>query len=158
MLIKTQVSFLGCLCSAATLRPRFRTPTFRPYRAAMYACLGLSALVSITHAIILHGWEESSRRMSLGWMGLMAALNLIGALIYAARVSPRLSAVRGLAYTENFQIPERLFQRRFDTFGSSHQILHFMVIFAGLAHMHGLFKAFDYAHRVSHSQLQNHAN
>ena len=34
----------------------------------------------------------------------------------------------------------------FDVFGASHQILHVMVIFAGLAHMRGLFRAFDHAH------------
>ena len=36
----------------------------------------------------------------------------------------------------------------FDTYGSSHQVLHFMVILAGLAHMIGLFRAFNYAHAV----------
>lgn len=52
----------------------------------MYSGLGLSAIVFIIHGLIIHGWEIQKHRMSLAWMGLMAAFNLIGAAIYAARV------------------------------------------------------------------------
>ena len=83
----TQISILGLACAITTLNPRFRHPTLRPYRAAMYAFLGLSAIVFIIHGIFLYGWETQSKRMSLDRMGLMAILNLVGACIYAARVS-----------------------------------------------------------------------
>ena len=53
----------------------------------MYACLGLSAVVFITHGVIRFGWETLNRRMSLDRMGLMALLNLTGAYTYAARVT-----------------------------------------------------------------------
>ncbi|CAG8971203.1 hypothetical protein HYALB_00010576 [Hymenoscyphus albidus] len=43
-------------------------------------------------------------------------------------------------------IPERWYPMTHDIFGTSHQILHFMVIFAGLAHMVGLLKAFGHLH------------
>ena len=122
------VSVLGILCVVATLHPRFRHPTIRPYRAAMYAGLGLSAVVFVVHGILLHGWTIQNRRMSLDWMGLMALFNLTGAGIYAARV------------------PERLRPLRYDIYGNSHQVLHVAVILAGLAHMFGLFRAFDYLH------------
>ena len=82
-----QISILGIACAIATLNPRFRHPTLRPYRAAMYACLGLSAVVFVTHGLILHGWNVQNKRMSLGRMGLMALLNLTGAYAYAARAS-----------------------------------------------------------------------
>jgi adiponectin receptor len=52
----------------------------------MYAGLGLSAIIFIIHGLAIHGWEIQNHRMSLGWMGLMGALNLIGAAAYAARV------------------------------------------------------------------------
>jgi adiponectin receptor len=52
----------------------------------MYTGLGLSAVMFIIHGLIIHGWETQFHRMSLGWMGLMAILNLIGAATYAARV------------------------------------------------------------------------
>ncbi|KAG9247733.1 hemolysin-III related-domain-containing protein [Calycina marina] len=122
------VSVLAIACITTTLNPRFRHPQLRPYRAAMYSGLGLSAIVFIIHGLVLHGWELQNRRMSLGWMGLMGALNLIGAAAYAAR------------------IPERWYPLRHDIYGSSHQILHFMVVFAGLTHMVGLMSAFDYLH------------
>lgn len=122
------VSFLATLCVVATLHPRFRHPTLRPYRAAMYAGLGLSAVVFVIHGVLLHGWTLQNRRMSLDWMGLMAFFNLTGAVIYAARV------------------PERLRPLKYDIYGSSHQVLHVAVILAGLAHMFGLFRAFDYLH------------
>ncbi|CAG8959934.1 hypothetical protein HYFRA_00012651 [Hymenoscyphus fraxineus] len=122
------VSILAVACVVTTLNPRFRHPSLRPYRAAMYSGLGLSAIVFIIHGLIIYGWEIQKYRMSLAWMGLMALLNLIGAAIYASR------------------IPERWYPMKHDIFGTSHQILHFMVIFAGLAHMVGLLKAFDHLH------------
>ena len=122
------VSFLATLCIAATLHPRFRHPTIRPYRAAMYAGLGLSAVVFVLHGVLSHGWAVQNRRMSLDWMGLMALFNLTGAVTYAARV------------------PEKLRPLKYDIYGSSHQVLHVAVILAGLAHMFGLFRAFDYLH------------
>ena len=120
------VSILATLCVVSTLHPRFRHPTLRPYRAAMYAGLGLSAVVFVVHGILLHGWAVQNQRMSVDWMGLMALFNLMGAAIYAARV------------------PERLRPRKYDIYGNSHQVLHVAVVLAGLAHMFGLFRAFDY--------------
>lgn len=79
--------------------------------------------------------------MSLDWMLLMASLNFIGAGLYVARVrSPTLDAYRPY----NCQVPEKWYPQTFDYFGASHQILHVMVILARLAHMAGLFRAFDY--------------
>ena len=122
------VSILATLCVVATLHHRFRHPTLRSYRAAMYAGLGLSAVVFVVHGILLHGWTVQKRRMSVDWMGLMAFFNLTGAVVYAARV------------------PEKLRPRKYDIYGSSHQVLHIAVVLAGLAHMFGLFRAFDYLH------------
>ena len=122
------VSILAAFCVVATLHPRFRHPSIRPYRAAMYAGLGLSAVVFVVHGILLHGWTIQNQRMSLDWMGLMALFNLTGAVIYAARV------------------PEKLRPLTYDLFGNSHQILHVAVILAGLSHMFGLLRAFDHRH------------
>jgi adiponectin receptor len=135
------VSILAMFCAVATLHPSFRNPNFRPYRAVMYTGLGLSAVLFILHGIFLYGWSVQNQRMSLDWMLLMASLNFIGAGFYVARVrSPTLDAYRPY----NCQVPEKWYPQTFDYFGASHQILHFMVIFAGLAHMVGLFRAFDY--------------
>ena len=84
--LRQQVTVLAITCIAVTLNPRFRHPQLRPYRAAMYSGLGLSAVVFIIHGLLIHGWEIQDHRMSLRWMGLMGALNLTGAAAYAARV------------------------------------------------------------------------
>ena len=82
-----QVTILAAACLYTTVNPSFCQPKFRPYRAAMYTALGLSALICVTHGLAIHGWEIQNRRMSLNWMGLMATSNLIGAAAYALRVS-----------------------------------------------------------------------
>jgi adiponectin receptor len=84
--LRIQVTALAAACIITTLNPRFRHPQLRPYRAAMYSGLGLSAIIFIIHGIVIHGWEIQNRRMSLTWMALMGALNLMGAAAYAARV------------------------------------------------------------------------
>ncbi|TGO33529.1 hypothetical protein BHYA_0241g00020 [Botrytis hyacinthi] len=124
----TMISLSAAACAVTTLHPKFRHSAFRPYRAIMYSCLGLSSITFIIHGLMLYGYETQNWRMSLDWMGIMAGFNLFGAFAYAAR------------------IPEKWFPRRHDILGSSHQILHFMVIFAGLAHMAGLLRAFDHIH------------
>ncbi|TGO46001.1 hypothetical protein BCON_0351g00090 [Botryotinia convoluta] len=124
----TMISLSAAACAITTLHPKFRHSAFRPYRAIMYSCLGLSSITFVIHGLILYGYETQNWRMSLDWMGIMAGFNLFGAFAYAAR------------------IPEKWFPRRHDILGSSHQILHFMVIFAGLAHMAGLLRAFDHIH------------
>lgn len=126
----TVVSVLGGLCCAATVHPKFRTPALRPYRSAMYACLGFSGLVFMTHCIVIYGFAEANRRMSLDWMGLMGLFNVLGAVAYGTRT------------------PERFSPGKFDLYGSSHQILHVAVILAGLAHMFGVLRAFRYYHNT----------
>ncbi|SLM36823.1 Hly-III-related [Lasallia pustulata] len=124
----TMISALAIACAVITLNPRFRRPELRPYRAAMYTGLGLSAMIFIVHGIMKYGWSMQNQRMSLSWMGLMTAFNLVGAVTYAARV------------------PERWHPRKYDNWGSSHQVLHISVILAAVAHMIGLFRAFDFLH------------
>ena len=62
---------------------------------------------------------------------------------------PGLSSVFGsvsLALLTCQQVPEKVRPLKHDIYGNSHQVLHVAVIFAGLAHMFGLFRAFDYLH------------
>jgi adiponectin receptor len=127
----TLVSVQAAVCTIATLTPKFPHPTFRVYRTALYATLGLSAMAFITHGLIIHGWEIQNHRMSLTYLLITAMLNLLGAFIYTAR------------------IPERWCPLRYDIYGCSHQTFHFIVVFAGLIHMFGLLSAFDFNH--SHS-------
>ncbi|OAG19845.1 Hly-III related protein [Alternaria alternata] len=124
----TLVSVLAAGCVYATLHPAFRRPKYRPYRAAMYSGLGLSFIIPIVHGLLKFGWETQMWRMSLDWMALMTAFNLTGGALYAMR------------------IPEKWYPYRFDIWGSSHQIMHCLVVCAGIAHLFGLLRAFDHVH------------
>jgi len=82
-----QISLSACGCIFFTLHPRFVKPAFRTYRAMMYASLGLFGLVFILHGLYIYEFALQRRRFALEWVALMAALNLIGAVVYAMRVS-----------------------------------------------------------------------
>jgi adiponectin receptor len=92
----------------------------------MYGVLGLSIFVPAIHGIMLHGWTLQNERMSLTYFMGLGILNGTGTAIYALR------------------IPERWYPRRFDICGSSHQIMHVLVICGAFSHTVGLVKAFDY--------------
>lgn len=116
----------GCIC--VSILPKFRTPAWRPFRAAMFIGMGLSAVFPVIHGLKLFGAGQMMRQIGLGWVLLQGFLYILGATIYAARV------------------PERLMPGHFDIYGSSHQIFHVLVVCAALAHLTGLLRAFDYRH------------
>ncbi|KAM3471474.1 hypothetical protein MY8738_009309 [Beauveria namnaoensis] len=120
----TMTTSTALCCTIFTLNPAFVTPEYRKIRAGFYAGFGLSSIIFVIHGLLLYGWELQKSRMSLVWMGWMATANLVGALIYAAR------------------IPERWVPYTFDNFGASHQILHVAVMIAAWIHFHGLMEAF----------------
>jgi adiponectin receptor len=124
----TMICTLGVGCTCVCIIPRFRTPGWRPFRAAMFVSMGLSAVFPIVHGLLLYGVERMTLQIGLGWVLLQGFLYILGATIYAARV------------------PERLWPGKFDLIGSSHQIFHVLVVCAAVAHLTGLLRAFDYRH------------
>ncbi|KAF2457764.1 adipor-like receptor [Lineolata rhizophorae] len=133
----TMITTIGAGCALVSLHPSFRTPSLRPFRAAMFVAMGLSAIVPVLHGLSLFGPAELARRIALPWLVLQGALYILGAAVYAARV------------------PERLSPGRFDVVGSSHQIFHVLVVAAAGAHLVGLVKAFDYRHRGLGERMAN---
>ncbi|RPB21036.1 HlyIII-domain-containing protein [Terfezia boudieri ATCC MYA-4762] len=122
------ILLLGFLCTILTLHPHFRTPPYRPLRAAMYVLYGSSGAVPLFHAASILGWSSLSKQISLSWLLAQGALYAFGAVLYAAR------------------FPERLAPGKFDIFGSSHQWFHVLVLAAAGCELVGLVKAFDYRH------------
>ncbi|PNS20771.1 Cell morphoproteinsis protein PAG1 [Sphaceloma murrayae] len=120
------ITGLALLCTGVSVLPGFRTPKWRPARAGMFVAMGLSAVVPVGHAVVAFGVAECDRRMGLSWVVRQGVLYIAGAGLYAAR------------------IPERWAPGRFDIWGSSHQIFHFLVVFAACAHLKGLLLALDY--------------
>ena len=127
-LSQATVSALGC--AIFTMKPKFRSPTYRVMRSVMFALLGFSAFVPVVHGIVLYGWEVQNRRMAITYFLGLGLLNGTGTVIYAARV------------------PEKWFPRTFDIYGPSHQIMHVLVACGALSHAIGLVKAFDYWNRM----------
>ena len=121
-----QATIAGLSCVFFTMQPRFRTPAFRTMRSLSFSLLGLSAFIPVMHGIFINGWEVQNGRMSITYFLGLGILNGTGTTVYAAR------------------IPERWFPRTFDIYGSSHQIMHVLVVCGALSHVIGLLKAFDY--------------
>lgn len=150
VLTLVQTSFTALCCTFPTLSRRFGAPNFRHWRAIFYAAFGLSSVSYVVHGLMLHGWELQDSRMSLTWMCRMAAANLLGAAIYAARVSVCLSWItRPLSNTR--QIPERWVPYKFDICGASHQLFHIAVTVAAWLHFLGLVQSFRNVRSVHHS-------
>jgi adiponectin receptor len=130
-LLKTYASMITTLAagtSIACVHPSFRSPALRPFRALMFAAMGLSGVVPVLHGINIFGVAHLRERIGLDWVVLQGVLYICGAGVYAAR------------------IPEKWAPGRCDIWGSSHQIFHVLVVLAAGCHCVGLVKAFDYAH------------
>lgn len=86
MLTMSQVSISASGCIVFTLHPSFLGPAFRKYRALMYTCFGLSAILFISHSVMLYGFAVQRQRLAIEWMAMMGLLNITGAIFYASRV------------------------------------------------------------------------
>jgi adiponectin receptor len=111
-----------------TFNRRLQSSQLRPYRAVMYTALGVSATIPIVHGVLIHGWEIQNKRISFTYVFLTAGLDLVAAVIYSIR------------------FPERWHPIRFDIYGQSHQLLHVIVVLAGLIYLVGLLRAVSFAH------------
>ncbi|KUI68671.1 hypothetical protein VM1G_04295 [Cytospora mali] len=122
------ICILGLGCLIVSWFEHFRTPEWRPYRALMFVCLGVSGVVPVIHGLTIYGYQTLDERMGLSWVLLQGVLYILGAIIYAMRY------------------PERSFPRTFDIWGSSHQIFHVLILLAAASHLCGMVKAFDFHH------------
>lgn len=123
-----QITIIGVACICATLTPKFRTPAWRPLRAAMFVAMGMSAVFPIIHGLKLWGLQHLDRQMGLRWTVLQGVLYVGGATLYAMR------------------FPESSRPGKYDLLGASHQIFHICVVLAAFSQLVALVKAFDYRH------------
>ncbi|TBU44749.1 HlyIII-domain-containing protein [Dichomitus squalens] len=130
-----QTFYLTCICAVGlgaayiVLNPEYRQPTHRGARTKVFIFLGLSGVVPTLHGLVTHGFYTLCYEMGAAWLLLSAACYIGGALLYANR------------------IPERFSPGTFDYFLSSHQIFHFFVLAAALAHYASILTAYDHWHR-----------
>jgi adiponectin receptor len=124
----SQITLIGLATAYTTISPQFRTPEWREFRAILFVGMGLSALLPVTHGIIIFGFRHLDQRIKLKYLITQGALYIIGAALYAARV------------------PESIWPGEYDIYGSSHQIFHFFVLAAAGTHLLGLVSAFHAKH------------
>ncbi|KAI9725275.1 MAG: hypothetical protein M1828_003289 [Chrysothrix sp. TS-e1954] len=97
----TMISTIGAGCAVVSTASRFRTPTWRPFRASMFAAMGLSAVVPVVHGLYLYGFKQMVSLIGLPWLVLQGLLYLTGASLYAAnarisQIASHLNYPRGL--------------------------------------------------------------
>ncbi|KAF9066808.1 hemolysin-III related-domain-containing protein [Rhodocollybia butyracea] len=120
----TSITLVGIGAAYIVLNPEYAKPTHR----------SLCAIVPVSHWVTVHGLQ-TMLAMGLHWLGLSGGFYIVGALLYANR------------------IPERFAPGSFDYFFASHQIFHFFVVFAALAHYKSILVALHYAYTRSHCEL-----
>lgn len=132
----SMITTIGAGCAVVSVSSFFAEPQWRPFRAAMFVAMGLSAVLPVLNALQMYDVAVLQDSIGLNWMILQGALYILGAGLYAAR------------------IPERFHPGTFDIWGSSHQIFHVLVLLAAASHLVGLVKAFDYRHGHAIAMLQ----
>lgn len=118
----------GILCGFVSLKDKFRSREWRPYRASLFVIFGLSAVFPILVGIFYYGLEETKARVQLNWIASEGFLYIFGAMLYGVR------------------FPERIMPGYFDIWGHSHQIFHVLVVIAALCHLRGLMESYELVH------------
>lgn len=111
---------LGFSCIVVSLWDKFAQPEYRGVRAGLFIALGLTGVIPAIHFVTGDGLYHAFYDCGLGWLLLMAALYITGALLYACR------------------IPEKYYPGMFDIWFQSHQIFHIFVVAAALVHYRGI--------------------
>jgi predicted membrane channel-forming protein YqfA (hemolysin III family) len=70
-------------CATVSIFDKFRTPAWRPYRAAMFVAMGLSAVFPVLHGLQKYSVQEMQDRIGLSWLLLQGFLYILGAGLYA---------------------------------------------------------------------------
>ncbi|KAH9855334.1 HlyIII-domain-containing protein [Lenzites betulinus] len=122
------IAIAGLGAGYIVLNPEYRKPSHRGARTKVFILLGLSGIIPTLHGLVTHGFYTLCYEMGFGWLLVSGMMYIVGALLYANR------------------IPERLSPGTFDYFFASHQIFHFFVLAAALAHYVGVLTAFDHWH------------
>lgn len=117
------ISLLGVIGVFVTTLPRLQGPRFRVFRAVFFIIFGLYILIPLPHMVYLLGFLTI---WPLFWrLGIMGALYILGAFVYASRCPERCCA------------PGKL-----DFGWYSHPIWHLFVIAAGLMQFYNCVYAF----------------
>ena len=87
------ISALAVGCTTVSVLPKFRTPMWRPFRAAIFVAMGLSAIFPVLHGLSLYGFRRMKYQIGLDWLVLQGVLYIAGAGLYAVGLRPLRSDV-----------------------------------------------------------------
>jgi len=79
----TMEVIIGLGCAIVSIRPEFRTPKWRPFRASMFVGMGLSSVVAMVHGCIKYGASQFKQQIRYDWMILEGFQYILGAALYA---------------------------------------------------------------------------
>ncbi|KAE9556577.1 hypothetical protein FO519_000271 [Halicephalobus sp. NKZ332] len=83
------VVVLGIAAIIISLWDKFSESKYRPLRAGVFVGMGCSGIIPTVHFIYTDGVRRLFEENSFGWLCTMAALYLIGAVLYATRTPER---------------------------------------------------------------------
>lgn len=112
---------LGVSAVTVSLLKKFGRASYRPYRAAIFSCFGLSGVIPALHFLMIVGWDQTV----FNPMIIIAVLYILGAALYATR------------------IPEILLPGKCDIWFHSHQVFHILVVIATLFNYKGIVSAYN---------------
>ncbi|UKZ85975.1 uncharacterized protein TrAFT101_001814 [Trichoderma asperellum] len=122
----SMIGVLGSLTIFIMVNPYFQGKKFRVFRALAFVGTGLSGFAPLIHGIKMFGWSQMMKQSGMPYYLAEAGCLLLGALIYVTK------------------FPESRFPGKFDIYGSSHQLFHFLVVLATVVQLIGILDAFDY--------------
>ncbi|KAF2741906.1 HlyIII-domain-containing protein [Sporormia fimetaria CBS 119925] len=119
----TMILSLLLITCTLVLHPRLQGPVYRSHRTAAFILTALSGLAPVVHGCLFYGFRIAFWERGVLWWLLEGLWYGIGATFFASR------------------FPEKMAQRRYDIFGSSHQIFHVCVVAGAAAHCWGVWVA-----------------
>lgn len=120
----------GSVVAALISIPKFRTLRWRNMRVIAFLLFGTSAFIPLLHGVGLYGSHYMFEYMGMKWYLIELSLYASGTLIFALRP------------------PERFAPGKFDTFGTSHQIFHILILVAMWVNCLALTRSFKSVHTL----------
>lgn len=107
---------------------------------------GMSAFAPIGHAWYLWG-HEHLLRIGIPYYLLEGGFLLFGCYLFQVRRTGQAQYRKYDAKNNQSRWPESIYPGRFDIWGHSHTLWHIFVVLSIVAHVVGLWSAWDYNHR-----------
>ena len=124
------ITSVALISAIYVFQPKFRRRQARLSRTLTYFALGFVACLPALHLLDIVEGQALYQRTLLASYRNLVVLNSLGGLFYSTR------------------IPERFYQKIFDIYGSSHQVMHVMVVCGALLYQTGLLTALQHWRNV----------